>query len=85
MFATSHLMVCCDPPGQDVVHRMTLHLEMSIEAMTITAARADMAHFPHVECPEEFIDVLLDFLDTTEPAEVDMPALRELLLSHAEG
>lgn len=41
-----------DPPGQDVVHRMTLHLEMSIEAMTITAARADMAHFPHVECTD---------------------------------
>lgn len=42
-------------------------------------------HFPHVECPEEFLDVLLDFLDTTEPAEVDMAALRELLLAHAEG
>lgn len=42
-------------------------------------------HFPHVECPEEFLDVLLDFLDTTEPAEVDMAELRELLLAHAEG
>ena len=42
-------------------------------------------HFPHVECPEEFLDVLLDFLDATEPAEVDMAELRELLLAHAEG
>ncbi len=42
-------------------------------------------HFPHVERPDEFLEVLLDFLDITEPAEVDMAALRELLLSHAEG
>ena len=42
-------------------------------------------HFPHVECPDEFLDVLLDFLDTTEPAEVDMAALRELLLDHTEA
>ena len=41
-----------EPPGQDVVHRMTLTLEMSISDMTITAAHADMHDFPHIECTE---------------------------------
>lgn len=42
-------------------------------------------HFPHVECPEEFLEALLEFLDATEPADVDPTALRALLLAHADG
>lgn len=41
-----------EAPHQDVVHRMTLTLEMSVSSMIITAARADMAQFPHVECTD---------------------------------
>lgn len=28
----------------------------------------DVGHFPHCEAPERFVDVLLDFIDTSEPA-----------------
>ena len=28
-------------------------------------------HFPHIDDPQRFLDVLLDFIDSTEPADVD--------------
>ena len=40
---------------------------------------ADVGHFPHAEAPERFLEVLLDFLDTTEAAARNTPALQELL------
>jgi pimeloyl-ACP methyl ester carboxylesterase len=36
-------------------------------------------HFPHVEAPERFLEVLLDFLETTTPANVDAAGLQHLL------
>ena len=27
-----------------------------------------VAHYPHCEAPEKFVDALIDFVDTTEPA-----------------
>ena len=36
-------------------------------------------HFPHMEEPERFTEVLLDFLATTAPAQPDPERLRELL------
>jgi pimeloyl-ACP methyl ester carboxylesterase len=36
-------------------------------------------HFPHVEAPERFLEVLLDFLETTTPANVDVAGLQHLL------
>ncbi len=39
------------PPEQDVVHRMTLTLQVRLSTMTIVAADAQMQDFPHVECP----------------------------------
>jgi len=39
-----------------------------------------IGHFPHVECPDAFVAVLLDFLASTEPADHDPARLRELLL-----
>jgi pimeloyl-ACP methyl ester carboxylesterase len=36
-------------------------------------------HFPHVDDPMRFIDVLTDFMDTTEPADVAPERWRELL------
>jgi pimeloyl-ACP methyl ester carboxylesterase len=38
-----------------------------------------VGHFPHCEAPERFVDVLLDFIDTSTPAELP-PGLRTLLL-----
>ncbi len=36
-------------------------------------------HFPHVDDPQRFLDVLLDFLDATEPARVDAKAWQAML------
>jgi pimeloyl-ACP methyl ester carboxylesterase len=36
-------------------------------------------HFPHLDEPQRFLDVLLDFIDSTEPADVEPEAWRELL------
>ncbi len=41
-----------------------------------------VGHFPHVEAPEVFVAVLLDFMANTEPG-VDDQTLREVLLAHA--
>jgi pimeloyl-ACP methyl ester carboxylesterase len=42
-------------------------------------------HFPHVEAPERFLEVLVDFLETTEPANVDEAGLQHLLQLRAVG
>jgi pimeloyl-ACP methyl ester carboxylesterase len=36
-------------------------------------------HFPHLDEPQRFLDVLLDFVDSTEPADVEPEEWRELL------
>ena len=36
-------------------------------------------HFPHLDEPQRFLDVLLDFIDSTEPAEVHPEEWREIL------
>jgi pimeloyl-ACP methyl ester carboxylesterase len=38
-------------------------------------------HYPHCENPARFIDVLVDFMETTEPAHLSEVRLRELLQS----
>jgi pimeloyl-ACP methyl ester carboxylesterase len=40
-----------------------------------------VGHFPHCEAPERFVDVLLDFIDATEPAAISAEVRRELLRS----
>ncbi|MGA2835667.1 MAG: alpha/beta fold hydrolase [Acidimicrobiales bacterium] len=40
-------------------------------------------HFPHVERPEQFLEVVLDFLDTTEPARFGAADLQHLLRQRA--
>jgi pimeloyl-ACP methyl ester carboxylesterase len=42
-------------------------------------------HFPHVEAPERFLAVLIDFLETTAPAAVDAGDLQHLLQERATG
>jgi pimeloyl-ACP methyl ester carboxylesterase len=38
-------------------------------------------HYPHCENPEHFVEVLVDFIQTTEPANLSERRLRELLQS----
>jgi pimeloyl-ACP methyl ester carboxylesterase len=39
-------------------------------------------HYPHVEDPDRFAEVLRDFMETTEPTEADPAGYRELLVAH---
>jgi pimeloyl-ACP methyl ester carboxylesterase len=39
----------------------------------------EAGHFPHVDEPQRFIEVLTDFIDTTEPAKVAPERWREML------
>jgi pimeloyl-ACP methyl ester carboxylesterase len=39
----------------------------------------DAGHFPHVDDPQRFLDVLLDFIDSTDPADMDPSAWRQML------
>ena len=43
----------------------------------------EAGHFPHLERPERFLDVLADFIDTTEPAAAAPERYRELLMRGA--
>jgi pimeloyl-ACP methyl ester carboxylesterase len=36
-------------------------------------------HFPHIDEPQRFLDVLFDFIDSTDPADVDPADWREML------
>jgi pimeloyl-ACP methyl ester carboxylesterase len=40
---------------------------------------ANSGHFPQLDEPERFLDVLIDFMDGTDPAQVDEQRWRELL------
>ncbi len=36
-------------------------------------------HFPHMDDPQRFLDVLLDYIDSTEPADTDPESWKDLL------
>jgi pimeloyl-ACP methyl ester carboxylesterase len=38
-------------------------------------------HFPHVDDPQRFLDALLDFIDSTDPADMDAEAWKGMLKS----
>ena len=42
-------------------------------------------HFPHIDDPQRFLDVLLDFIDSTEPADVDPERWQEILKAGSPG
>lgn len=42
-----------------------------------------VGHFPHLERPERFVELLLDFVETTEASPVDLTPYREELLDAA--
>ncbi len=41
----------------------------------------DAGHFPHLDEPQRFLDVLLDFIESTEPADVEPEEWRRMLKS----
>jgi pimeloyl-ACP methyl ester carboxylesterase len=43
---------------------------------------ADSGHFPQLDEPQRLIDVLVDFVESTEPATLDAERWRELLDPH---
>jgi pimeloyl-ACP methyl ester carboxylesterase len=42
-------------------------------------------HWPHLDEPDRFCDVLLDFIETTEPAAHDLDSWRRLLAQNGDG
>jgi pimeloyl-ACP methyl ester carboxylesterase len=44
----------------------------------------DAGHYPHLDDPRRFVEVLVDFIESTEPAEADEATLRELLRGGAD-
>jgi pimeloyl-ACP methyl ester carboxylesterase len=45
----------------------------------------EAGHFPHLDEPQRFVDVLLDFVESTAPAEVDPEQWREMLRTGRPG
>lgn len=68
-----------------VKHGYQAHLAMPGSRLEVINGAG---HFPQVEAPEEFVRILLDFLDTTDTGRADLADYRDLLLAgeqiHAE-
>jgi pimeloyl-ACP methyl ester carboxylesterase len=45
----------------------------------------EAGHFPHLDEPQRFLDVLIDFIDSTEPADVDPEDWRKMLKTGRGG
>jgi hypothetical protein len=64
-----------------------LHAE-SVRAL-VPSARVEVfagaGHWPHLDEPDEFCRILLDFMATTEPARHDRDSWRALLSQPREG
>jgi pimeloyl-ACP methyl ester carboxylesterase len=43
----------------------------------------DAGHFPHLDEPQEFLDIVCDFIDSTDPATIEPEAIRDLVLRGA--
>jgi pimeloyl-ACP methyl ester carboxylesterase len=58
------------------------HAEAAHEAMPGSRLELlpDAGHFPQLDDPHRLAAILTDFMDSTEPAEVQAEAMRELLL-----
>jgi pimeloyl-ACP methyl ester carboxylesterase len=59
-----------------VAHGRAAHQQMPDSRLEVFA---DSGHFPQLDEPEKFLDVLSDFIDSTEPAVIDAARWRKLL------
>lgn len=66
-------------PFIPVSHAVAAHEAMPGSRLEIFE---DVGHFPHCEAPERFVEVLVDFIASTEPAHLPESRWRELLQSH---
>ncbi len=66
-------------PVIPVAHAVSAHESMPGSRLEIFEG---VGHFPHVEEPVRFVEVIRDFMATTEPASADLDGYRELLVSH---
>jgi pimeloyl-ACP methyl ester carboxylesterase len=57
-------------------HGRTAHKQLPGSRLEVFA---DSGHFPQLDEPERFIDVLVDFVESTKPAAMTADAWRELL------
>jgi pimeloyl-ACP methyl ester carboxylesterase len=80
LYLAAHLPTLIIWGAQDtiipVAHAQTAHEAIPGSRLEIIA---DAGHFPHVEIPERFLQILLDFLDTTEPARLGSADLHHLV------
>lgn len=60
-----------------VAHARSAHEEIDNSRLEIMEG---LGHFPHVEDPERFVEVLSDFLDTTAPGPIGPEPLRDVIL-----
>jgi pimeloyl-ACP methyl ester carboxylesterase len=61
-----------------VSHARTTHEQVPGSRLEVFP---DSGHFPQLDEPERFLDVLVDFIDSTEPADLHADRWRELLNS----
>jgi len=59
-----------------VVHAYQAHEAMANSRLEVMKG---VGHFPHVEDPDRFVEILTDFMRTTEPSAATTEQLRELL------
>jgi pimeloyl-ACP methyl ester carboxylesterase len=68
-----------EDPFIPVVHAIAAHEAMPGSRLEVFEG---IGHFPHCEAPERFVEVLVDFIASTEPAQLSGARWRELLRSH---
>jgi pimeloyl-ACP methyl ester carboxylesterase len=61
-----------------VTHAYSAHEAIESSRLEILEG---VGHFPHVEAPEVFADVLVDFMESSEPASTHHEALRDVLVA----
>jgi pimeloyl-ACP methyl ester carboxylesterase len=62
-----------------VAHGIAAHEAIETSRLEILEG---IGHFPHVEAPERFVEVLVDFLSSTTPGPDDA-TLRDIMLAHS--
>jgi pimeloyl-ACP methyl ester carboxylesterase len=67
-----------DDPIIPVAHAHTAHDAIAGSRLEILPG---VGHFPHAEAPDRFLDVIIEFLDTTSPPTPGAPSYREVLAS----
>jgi pimeloyl-ACP methyl ester carboxylesterase len=64
-----------------VSHAYAAHRAISGSRLVVIEG---MGHFPQIEAPEQFVDALVDFIDTTEPAHLGAEDRQRMLRARSE-